>query len=310
MATSMKHNIPITIDTSELAREIDSVSSKVDQATTAVNTMNAAIVLAEKNAADKVCADVNQGFYTMLISQVTQKIAQQQSAANAHLLTLNQLKRRLISIQQRMERDYQRLVGRYQKLFTGLNQSLEQRIVTLDRPTMDFVSRDIAQSMNRINQLVSIAPTAQSEGITLGQKIVASNLKARAAMTINAMSSYLLEQERQDKALNRVMHTNQVENLKKSTIHLPVLCYESIGNSTGIVHWQAVTNSTGLSNTVANTLKSHSLELTREENGLQLLNLKDEELRTAYMTLGEQPGISPRVRAYMQQLYEGSSTLK
>lgn len=57
----MKHNIPITIDTSELAREMDAVSSKVDQATTAVNTMNAAVVLAEQKAADKICADVNQG---------------------------------------------------------------------------------------------------------------------------------------------------------------------------------------------------------------------------------------------------------
>ena len=126
-------HIDCEVNTRPMAQEIDSVSRHIDLTTTAVVGMKAAVISAEEEATTKVCNDVNRGFYALIHSQISQKIAKLQSEVDSHFMKLNQHSKQLNGIKNRMERDYGMLCGRYTKLFSGLNKNLENRVFALDK---------------------------------------------------------------------------------------------------------------------------------------------------------------------------------
>ena len=87
--------IDCVVDTQPMAEEIKSVSHQINDTTTAVVAMKAAIVLAEQQAADMVCRNVNKGFYTLMRSQISQKIAKLQSEVDSQLMQLNTQRKQL-----------------------------------------------------------------------------------------------------------------------------------------------------------------------------------------------------------------------
>ena len=123
-----------TVDTSPMASEIQSVSHGVKRVSGAVVAMQAAVIAAEKEGAEHVCQNVNKGFYSLMHSQISQKIAQLTSTVEAKLLELGQYAAALKSIQSRMTTDYNMISGRYTKLFKSINNNLEARVAELDMP--------------------------------------------------------------------------------------------------------------------------------------------------------------------------------
>jgi hypothetical protein len=213
-----------TVDTYPMAEEINSVSSNVKGTTTAVVAMQTAVVAAEAKAANHVCNNVNKGFYTMMRSQVSQKIARLQSEVDSHLMKLNQLKKSLLTIQSRMQRDYNMTSARYLKLFNGLNANLKQRVFELDRPVINFAVKDIEQISNRTKYLTATVPVTQLESLSASQKIIASNVKYRGLNVIHSMRSFLGEMAEQKKLTNRILLENySVENTE---ISLPAIICE------------------------------------------------------------------------------------
>ena len=82
-------NIDFVIDTEPMAQEMSSISNHIKGTTAAVVAMQTAVVLAEQKAADLVCDNVNKGFYAMMRSQISQKIATLQSKVDSYLMQLN-----------------------------------------------------------------------------------------------------------------------------------------------------------------------------------------------------------------------------
>ena len=154
----MSYSFDCVVDTAELAHSVNSVKKHVDTTTGAVVAMKAAVIKAEEEGADHVCRKVNQGFYSMIHSQISQKMATLQSRVDAQLMRLNQQRKQLTGIRRRMERDYQMISARYSKLFNALNRNLRQRVTELDRPIMDLATTDADQVTNRSNQMVAAVP--------------------------------------------------------------------------------------------------------------------------------------------------------
>ena len=74
-----------TVDTKPMADEMRSVSRHVNATTDAVVAMQTAVIIAEEKAADHVCNNVNKGFYSLIRSQISQKMAKLQSEVDSHL---------------------------------------------------------------------------------------------------------------------------------------------------------------------------------------------------------------------------------
>lgn len=227
-------HIDCLIDTKPMANEIKSVSKNIQGTTAAVVGMKVAVIKAEQEAADHVCDNVNKGFYTLIHSQISQKIAKLQSDVDAHLMKLNQLRKQLIAIKDRMERDYGMISQRYIKLFRGLNKNLEQRIYELDKPIMEFAMKDINAISNRKKHMTATVPLSQKESLSVSQQILTSNMKFQGMRVIDSMSRFLTNMKEQDELAQEILLETPAAG-KDASLMVPVIIsevrYDKYGNT-------------------------------------------------------------------------------
>lgn len=229
----MATTIPCNIDTTPMANELGSVSNHVMGTTAAVVTMQGAVISAENNSANKVCSNVNRGFFTMIRSQISQKIASKHSKVEALIMHLAQQKRQLVGIKSNMEREYGRITERYLKIFTSINKELESRIRQLDQPVFEIVCKHMLTSSNRMNALTSWASTSQSEGLTQAQQIVVSRMKDNAQTALEQSKDFLVSLNEQRAIAQRVLISGHGGG-QDAYMQIPVVVLETINNPAGI----------------------------------------------------------------------------
>ena len=188
-----------TVDTTPMASEIQSVSHGVNRVSGAVVAMQAAVIAAEKEGADHVCENVNKGFYSLIHSQITQKIAQLTSTVEAKLLELAQYASALKGIQSRMTADYNMISARYTKLFKSINNMLEARVSELDTPVFKLVDRDVRLVESRMKLNSAQFSVHQLESVLSSQLLAASKVKADAESTLGAIKRYVRDASIQSK---------------------------------------------------------------------------------------------------------------
>ena len=218
-------NFNYTVDTKPMADEMRSVSRHVNATTGAVVAMQTAVIIAEEKAADHVCNNVNKGFYSLIRSQISQKMAKLQSEVDSHLMQLVQQKNALLSIKNRMQKDYNMIASRYIKLFNGLNSNLKQRVFELDKPTIDFAVKEVDKVSNRTKYLTATIPIAQLESLAASQKIVASNVKYRGFNVIKSMRSFLFEMNTQKKLTDQIL-INDGRYTETAIVYIPIVICE------------------------------------------------------------------------------------
>ncbi len=216
-----------TVDTEPMADSIDGVAHHVDGTTAAVVAMQTAVVIAEQKGSDKICKNVNFGFYSLIRSQISQKIATHKSKADAKIMELQQQSVSLIAIKSRMEKDYMMLASRYTKLFEGLNKALRARIFELDKPATNFVLKDVSQTANRTKRLSGSSSTTQVESIASSQMISVSNTKYNAMRNISSMQKFIYSSENQKNLIGSILTKESVS--KPTDKHIPVIISESQG---------------------------------------------------------------------------------
>lgn len=295
----MATTIPCTVDTTPMAQELQSVSSHVNGTTAAVVTMQSAVIAAENNSANKVCANVNRGFFTLVRSQISQKIANKQSRVEALFLQLGQQKRRLLSIKSAMERDYGRVAANYMRTFTNINKELEKNIRELDQPVFDLVNRHVATSSNRMNALSGIVSTSQVEGIAKSQQILVSEMKHNAQLAISQATDFLTHIGEQRVLTEQILISQPDDNSEK-TCHIPVIISETVSDAQQNVRTEICVPE-GLSGECATRVRGvirSKDDLSWGENNASPL-VGDEFAR-----LLDESKASPRVKELIRKLYD------
>lgn len=224
--------IDCVVDTNPMANEISKVSRTVTGTTAAVVAMRAAVIKAENEGAEHVCQNVNKGFYTLIRSQISQKIAKLRSEVDSHIMKLNQHRKQLLAIKGRMEKDYAMISSRYYKIFSSLNKLLDQRIYELDRPAIDFAVRDVNTFANRTRHLSATIPVSQQESVSVSQKILASNIKYRGVRLIESMTNFLNDVEDQRVLTDRILLSSSLEEPEAAFV-IPVVIAESCSDKFG-----------------------------------------------------------------------------
>ena len=266
-----------TVPTQPMADEMHSISRHVNVTTGAVVAMQTAVIAAEGRAADHVCSNVNKGFYSLILSQISQKIAKSQSEVDSNIMQLVQQKKALLNIKFRMERDYNMIAMRYTKLFNGLNANLRNRVFELDKPTIDFASKEIEKVSNRTKYLTAVIPITQLESISTSQKILASNIKEKGIKVITSMKWFIHEMNIQKKLTDEILISDNTIS-KSGTSYIPVVLYECNRDRTENKNIDVVITDVELNNVArsairnmafaefANIAWSKNLSLTREIN--------------------------------------------
>lgn len=301
--------IDCVVDTEPMARKISTVSDKIKGTTAAVIGMKAAVVQAEADAADHVCENVNRGFYTMIHSQISQKIAKFHSDVDSHLMKLNQMTKQLLAIKDRMQRNYQMISARYIKLFNGLNRNLEQRIYEVDRPIINFALRDANTMSNRKRQLTATVPVSQLESLTLSQKIRMSNLKYRGASVISSMKDFIADMEVQNELTGHIL-LNEPQEAVIENVMLPIILCESDYDNHGSKQVEVYSGISGVDQRAQEYIRTAAggriTSLDWEESPL------DNEVRQEFDRLLASSDVPKRVRDMADSLFAASriQTLK
>jgi len=289
-----------TVDTNPMANEIGSVSDHVRKTTAAVVTMQAAVILAETQAADHVCKNVNRGFYTLIRSQISQKMAKLQSDVDSHLMRLNQQRKQLTAIRERMERDYNMISSRYLKLFNGLNINLKQRVFELDKPAIDFAVRDVEKVSNRTKHLTATVPVSQLESVAISQKIIASHVKYRGMKVINSMTNFLSEMYAQKKLTDQILHPAGL-HFENENLYVPVIIYESNFDKFDNKSIDITVNNTQLNQSAQSFIKN-TVNSMVEQLHWQSETEMHREIKSEFSKLLSKSNASSRVNELTQQL--------
>jgi len=287
-----------------MAREIGKVADHVNATTTAVVAMKGAVIAAEKEASDHVCNKVNQGFYTMIRSQISQKMAKLQSDVDSWLLQLSQQHKQLQSIRTRMERDYNMLLGRYVKLFNSLDNNLKQRVAELDRPTMSFALGDVSHISNRSNLLTATVPIGQMESVMQSQKILASNVKYQGMKVINSMKNFLTDYNEQQQLTSTILLSGMAKN---SCLAVPVLIMETSIDKSGTTVENVFINETGLTPAMQNGIRN-AVTSTMDSFRWGNYSPADVETKSQYVKLVDSSQLPDRVKNMMKNLFQSSAS--
>lgn len=294
-----RHQIDCLVDTNPMAKSIDSMSRHVDATTTAVVAFKSAVIKAEKDGADHVCSNVNKGFFTLMHSTLSQKIAANQSRVDSLTMELVAQKKRLLAIKSTMERDYSRIVGRYSRIITGINKALKQRVIELDRPVFDFATRDVACNMGRNQLLAAVVPVCQLENITATQQITASHMKHDSYRVIDSTEKFLRQMNEQKILTDRILLKSIPSD--EGTEHYPVAILESQIDSNGNMAY-GVTVPEGMDKSNIKEISSRVYETTSE------LDWKEGEVndlvRQEFAKLVVESDSSDRVKKMVSELFE------
>jgi len=294
-----------TVDTKPMAEEIRSVSHHVNATTGAVVAMQTAVIFAEEKAADHVCNNVNKGFYSLIRSQISQKMAKLQSDVDSHLMQLVQQKKALLSIKTRMQRDYNMIAGRYGKLFNGLNANLKQRVFELDKPTIDFAIKEVDKVSNRTKYLTATIPITQLESISLSQRIVASNIKHKGLNVINSMRSFLFEMNTQKKLTDQIL-INDNRYTETATIFIPIVICECNRDKTDSKNIEIIISDVELDNFSKSAIQNSAYAEINNVEWSQK-TAPNSEIKSEFSKLLTSSSKAQRVKDLAMQLFQSNN---
>lgn len=292
--------IPCSVDTAPMAAELQSVSNHVKGTTAAVVTMQTAVIAAENKGANKVCSNVNRGFFTLMRSQISQKIANKQSRVEALIMQLGQQKRQLLSIKTNMEREYGRIAERYLRIFTSVNKELESRIRQIDQPVFELVNKHMMTSSNRMNALSGWVTTSQAEGITQSQQILVSKMKHNAQVALEQSTEFLSQIGEQRVLTGKVLISNPMGNESK-TCQIPVVIWETLNDNSGIPRTEV--------NTPEALAKIHSDQINnviRESETLPWGEDQSSMVEEEFMSIVDSSASTPRVKDMIKKMFASS----
>lgn len=303
-------NFSFTVDTREMAEGLYSVAPHVDETTGAVVSMQTSVIMAEKHAAETVCGNVNRGFFSLIRSQISQKIAICRSQVEARLLELRDESQKLLAVKATMQRDYQMITTRYSKLFRTLDLALLSRIHELDTLVLDLVQKDIARQKNRTRTLQASFPVNQMESVASCQIIAASATRAKVSRVIDAMSRFIQESNQQDRLTVSILSTES--GRKDASVLLPIALVECDSFQTRQKQWKYHSPAIPVPEVALQVKRSIELDVFRLLSRVEWRQqkAKDHEIVARCLhELMEQAHLNDRVRAHMIRMYVETQSL-
>jgi len=181
------------VDTTPMANSVDSTRGHLNGVTAAVTAMQAAVITTEHEASKTICKNVDEGFYMMVKSQISQKAVAAYTEMTSKQVSLAQLARALENIKRQMENDFNMIARRYAKLFQSLNNALETRVKEIDRPAMQLAEIRKNIVFDKLNNNSSMFFSVSSETLPLAQTALSGKLKQKTKETIYTLSESVFE---------------------------------------------------------------------------------------------------------------------
>ena len=219
MATS-----DITVDTSPMANSLDNVNSNVRDVTASVVAMESAVVIAQQEASNHICKNVDTGFFILMKSQFDQKIAAVSSEMLSKMQLMETFKNEIDKIMAIMQDDYERIKLRYNKHFSSLDKALETRIHELDKRAYE-ISRNYKLSQFKTGGEVIKAICYSDDTQLINVKQASATVKSKSAKSIGVMATDVIEQLQYSDSVKSILKDFEFD--ERQSEYVPVIISET-----------------------------------------------------------------------------------
>jgi hypothetical protein len=202
-------DINFTVDTSPMALSVDSSRGYLNGVTVAVTAMEAAVIATERQAAKTICENVDNGFYMLVKSQISQKAVAAYTEMTSKQITLLQLVKALDNIKRQMEGDYNMITRRYDKLFKSLNRALETRVKELDRPAMQLAEIRKNTVFDKHIDASSALLSISGEALPVAQTALNGKLKQKTRDTMRFLAESIHENRSYSEKVDNILVKNE-----------------------------------------------------------------------------------------------------
>ena len=162
-----------------------------------------------------------KGFFNLIRSELSQQTVELTKKIEAQILHLRELSKSCKDKEKQMETDYNRISGRYVKIFDDLNKELENRVFELNKPAFVF-NNNSDRHAERLtgNDMVNTVAVFGAEGGELQGQISVSIAKKRAMDTVFRANRFLLKQKKTASTISQSM----IDENRAAMKYFPV-CY-------------------------------------------------------------------------------------
>jgi len=297
-----------TVDTSPMANSVDSSRGHINGVNVAVVAMQTAVIAAERHASKKICENVDNGFYMLVKSQISQKAVAAYTEMTSKHITMLQLAKALDNVKRQMESDFNMITKRYAKLFHSLNKALESRVRELDRPAMQLADIKKTVVFDKLRDDSSLLLSMSEEALPFTQTALAGKLKQKTRETLLTLSDNVNENNSYSKKVDSILVKDDNDSSQGDGFrYLPaIFCdTDSLLNPGGSIE-NIYTAQTGVWQNAAPIVS----EISRVHNELSWKTVNKEEkdtIRREFLSLCEKETGDERLSGEIVKLFDESS---
>ncbi|MCK9171037.1 MAG: hypothetical protein M0P01_11550 [Treponema sp.] len=297
-------NFNVTIDTQPMAQSIDTVNGHVENVTGAVVAMQSAVVAEELSASRQICSNVDNGFFILMKSQLSQKIASCSSIMSSKLMLMKKFRSDILHIQVVMQEDYNRICRRYHLQFIALDKALEARIRELDRAAMEIAAMQ-KRMFGKLRDDSSCTICYDYDTQFASEKSVTAKVKRKTEKALDAMTCDVEESIMYNRKVGHILRNSIIP--AKEEVYIPVVLAETdsmydTANKVSSVYTADTgifSNADEVSNQVQSSLPSFRwTPVAKEEH---------DQVQNAFMQRCSSSKIDDRVTKEMIRLFNESS---
>lgn len=293
--------IDILVDTNPLAQSVDVVSGRLNATTAAVTAMQAAVIASEKKAADTICENVDKGFYNLIRSQVSSKLAKCFTDMNVALSLILEFSKSLVSTQRRMESDYNRIRREYLKIFKSLDKALENRVSQLDRDALALA--DARKKVITDTVVKNTAETASSarEISRTKQAAISARLKNKTSRAISFVSSRMHENIDYSSQMDSILENTPNDSFAEKYVPVIVTQEQSL-----FMQGSYVTNvyyPDKLDDYTRSRIELQLMSQAEQLAGSGCTEAEAQEISREFNNLAVSSGLEPRVLDTLMKIY-------
>jgi len=297
-----------TVDTTPMAHSVDSAKGHLNGVTVAVTAMEAAVIAAERESSRTICQNVDEGFYMLVRSQISQKAVAAYSEMISKQMTLVQLAKALDNVKHQMESDYNMITRRYAKLFQSLNKALETRVKEIDRPAMNLAEIRKSMVFDKLINDSSALFSVSAETLPLAQTALSGKLKQKTRDTLNTLSEAVYENRSYSEKVDSILAKNEINSSdERDTRFMPAIFFvtDSLLNTDSFIENVFMAQSDVWQNTapIVSTLNLVQKDL----HWAPAANEEKTMVRNEFLSLCEKESNEERVSQEMIRLFDESA---
>lgn len=230
-------DVNICVDTDEYDKQSAITANNVILLTGSVVATESAQVESIHENAQKIAKTIVKGFFSTVKSDISTQITEQYHRVEALLVHLKTQAEELNRKQIQMEKDYHRTAARYSKIFTDLNNELENRVRQLDLPVYTL-QENISFEANRMlnGDFAGMASVANRENLMLNSQIEAACQRKQTEGTIDSIHHLLISEQQNNNTLSHVM---LCPDFPEGIAYLPV-CFAEYEEDKGVMKRQVL----------------------------------------------------------------------